>query len=198
MLSDEVYDKLAFSGHTHLAIATLPGMRERTITVSSAAKCFNATGWKTGWALAPAPLITAILTAKQFLSFVGVSHVQPAVALALATEAAWTAQLARTLERNHDALRATLTECGFPVCETAGGYYLVADVSHTGMDAQEFCFGPLLDAGVAAIPVSAFASGPEAQRFRTLVRFAFCKDPDVMAEGCRRLRAAFAPSAAGD
>ncbi|APT84687.1 pyridoxal phosphate-dependent aminotransferase [Corynebacterium aquilae] len=193
VLSDEVYEKLPFDGRTHTPIAMLPGMRQRTITVSSAAKCFNATGWKTGWALAQPELIDAIVVAKQYLSFVGVSPLQPAVAKALNEEAEWTAELAVQLQKNRDALSQALRECGFGVCASEGGYYVVADTAPLGFeDAREFCLGPLLDAGVVGIPVSAFAKSAHADRFRSLVRFAFCKDQDVMQEGIRRLQAAFA------
>ena len=191
VLSDEVYEKLAFD-EPHIPIASLPGMRERTITVSSAAKCFNVTGWKTGWALAPKDLIDGVLAAKQFMSFVGVSPVQQAVAYALDNESDWTEDLANSLQVRRDRLRSALEQAGMSTWDTLGGYYIVADVSalmdkYDVASAEDFCLGPLLDAGVVAIPVSAFASSKDASRFSHLVRFAFCKKDDVLKEAIRRL-----------
>ena len=191
VLSDEVYEKLAFD-EPHIPIASLPGMRERTITVSSAAKCFNVTGWKTGWALAPKDLIDGVLAAKQFMSFVGVSPVQQAVAYALDNESDWTEDLANSLQVRRDSLRSALEQAGMSTWDTLGGYYIVADVSalmdkYDVASAEDFCLGPLLGAGVVAIPVSAFASSKDASRFSHLVRFAFCKKDDVLEEAIRRL-----------
>lgn len=115
VLSDEVYEQLVFPPAAHIPIATLPGMTERTITVSSAAKTLNATGWKTGWAIAVPELIDAISTAKQFLTYVGASPFQPAVAYALNQEHEWITQLRTTLQGKRDFLAKALTECGFTV-----------------------------------------------------------------------------------
>ena len=107
-ISDEVYEHLLFDGRTHRSIATLPGMRERTLRISSAAKTFNCTGWKVGWVSGPAPLVTAARAAKQFMSYVGSGPFQPAVAHALNTEMDWVAQSAAALQRKRDILSTAL------------------------------------------------------------------------------------------
>lgn len=187
VLSDEVYENLRF-GVPHTAVAALPGMRERTVTVSSAAKSFNVTGWKTGWALAPAPLLDAVLKAKQFMSYVGVTPVQPAVAHALTHESAWLADMVAGLAANRDLLGAALRDAGFGVHATAGTYFTVADIAPLGYtDGVEFCLDLPEKTGVAAIPVQVFCDDPGP--WRTKVRFAFCKTPATLAEAARRLAA---------
>lgn len=187
LLADEVYEYLTFGQATHTALAALPGMRERTVTVSSAAKTFNVTGWKIGWALAPAPLLDAVLKAKQFMSYVGATPFQAAVAHALDHEEEWVSGMVRGLEQERDLLHEVLTEVGFEVSENHGTYFLVADIAALGYkDGVEFCLRLPETAGVAAIPVQVFSDHPE--RWRTKVRFAFCKQPATMAEAARRLR----------
>ena len=185
VLSDEVYENLRFDV-PHTAVAALPGMRERTVTVSSAAKSFNVTGWKTGWALAPAPLLDAVLKAKQFMSYVGVTPVQPAIAHALVHESAWLADMVAGLATNRDLLGAALQDAGFGVHATAGTYFTVADIAPLGYtDGVEFCLDLPEKAGVAAIPVQVFCDDPGP--WLTKVRFAFCKTPATLAEAARRL-----------
>ena len=185
VLSDEVYENLRFDV-PHTAVAALPGMRERTVTVSSAAKSFNVTGWKTGWALAPAPLLDAVLKAKQFMSYVGVTPVQPAIAHALVHESAWLADMVAGLATNRDLLGAALRDAGFGVHATAGTYFTVADIAPLGYtDGVEFCLDLPEKAGVAAIPVQVFCDDPGP--WLTKVRFAFCKTPATLAEAARRL-----------
>lgn len=188
ILADEVYETLVYDGAEHVPVASVPGLAERTITVSSAAKRFNVTGWKTGWVLAPAELTAAVLRAKQFLTFVGVSHVQPAVALALRTEREWELGLRASLCERRKQLTAGLREAGLLVRPARGGYFVTADVSPLGVaDAGAFCTGELLRAGVAAIPVAAFVSAEHAARFSSLVRFAFCRPAADVATAVRRL-----------
>lgn len=188
VLADEVYEKLVFDTQPHIPIATLPGMRERTITVSSAAKTLNATGWKTGWALGPAELLHPIEIAKQNLTFVGASPVQPAVAHALVHEREWISQLTDNLHQCRDILDAALVAAGFSIMPTQGSYYIVADPRPLGYtNGDEFCRGPLIEAGVAGIPLIAFASSADKDRFAPYVRFAFCKRPEVLREAARRL-----------
>lgn len=173
VISDEVYEKFPFGSRTHIPIATLDGMKERTITISSAAKMLNCTGWKTGWALATPEHINAILMVKQYLSFVGTSPVQPAIAHALNTESEWIHSLKDELEDKYTQLSQALREAGLKPLPTEGGYFVLADC---GMDAQEFCLGPLLDAGIVGIPVTSFISSDIGQqRFKNIVRFAFCR-----------------------
>ncbi|MCZ4276466.1 pyridoxal phosphate-dependent aminotransferase [Rhodococcus sp. BGS-1C] len=196
VLTDEVYERLIFdgpsSGHSagstpeHVPLATLPGMFERTVTVSSAAKTFNATGWKTGWALGPANLIDAVRSAKQFMTFVGGTPFQPAVAHALEHEDQWVAELRRGLQRKRDRLSTSLTKAGLTVKASAGTYFVCADVAPLGeTDAVAFCRSLPARIGVAAVPVTAFVDQPEP--WKTLVRFAFCKKDDVLDEAAERL-----------
>lgn len=186
VLSDEVYEYLTFDGATHTPLAGIPGMRERTITVSSAAKTFNVTGWKTGWALAVPELLDAVLSAKQFLTYVGATPFQPAVAHALDEEEPWVAGMVRDLAANRDRLSAALTAAGFSVYHSPGTYFVVADIAPLGYtDGVEFCVGLPERVGVAAIPVQVFTDDPAA--WATKVRFAFCKRPEVIDEAIRRL-----------
>lgn len=182
VLSDEVYENLVFGGAQHTRIIDLPGMAERTIWVNSAAKSFNCTGWKTGWTIACPALLDGVLKAKQFMTFVGVTPVQPAVAHALLNEDAWVRGMVNGLQECHDILAAGLNEAGYHVHRTQGTYYLVADVAEDGID---FCTRLPASHGVAAIPLAAFTDNPE--HWRTKVRFAFCKRPDVIREAVARL-----------
>lgn len=187
VLSDEVYEHLVFDGRRHIPLASLPGMAERTVTVSSAAKMFNVTGWKIGWALGPRKLIDGVRAAKQFMSFVAGAPFQPAVAYALNHEQAWVAAQRDDLQRRRDLLSGALTDAGFGVLDSAGTYFVCADVTPIGVtDAIEFCRSLPERIGVAAVPVSVFADHPE--RWNHLVRFAFCKRDEVLAEGVRRLQ----------
>jgi N-succinyldiaminopimelate aminotransferase len=174
VISDEVYEHLIFDGRTHTPIATLPGMRERTITVSSAGKTFSVTGWKIGWACAPPTLITAIRTVKQFLTYVNGAPFQPAVAqvLPLAEKLAPTA----TLQAQRDLFCDGLADLGYDVIKPQATYFATVDV---GADAVEFCRELPRRAGVVAIPSSVFYDTDAGDRY---VRFAFCKRPDVLTE----------------
>ncbi|MDV2476689.1 pyridoxal phosphate-dependent aminotransferase [Rhodococcus zopfii] len=187
VLSDEVYEHLVFDGRRHIPLASLPGMAERTVTVSSAAKMFNVTGWKIGWALGPRELIDGVRAAKQFMSFVAGAPFQPAVAYALNHEQAWVAAQRDDLQRRRDLLSGALTDAGFGVLDSAGTYFVCADVTPIGVtDAVEFCRSLPQRIGVAAVPVSAFVDDPA--RWSHLARFAFCKRDDILTEGVRRLR----------
>lgn len=187
VLTDEVYEHLSF-GPPHIPIATLPGMRERTVSVSSAAKTFNVTGWKTGWALAPKPLLDAVLTAKQFITYVGAGPFQPAVAHALRHEQEWVRDLRDSLRGKRDRLSAALEAAGLAPAASDGTYFVCADVSSTGAhDAVAYCRALPTERGVAAIPVPVFSDHP--QQWRTTVRFAFSKQDAVLDEGVRRLSA---------
>ncbi|MGF7122310.1 pyridoxal phosphate-dependent aminotransferase [Rhodococcus sp. AG1013] len=187
VLSDEVYEHLVFDGRTHTPMASLPGMYERTVTVSSAAKTFNVTGWKTGWALGPAELIDAVRAAKQFMSFVAGGPFQPAVAYALEHEQAWVRSMRDELQRKRDLLATALRDTGFDVYSGGGTYFLCADISAFGTrDGVEFCRTLPQRVGVAAVPISVFTDRPD--QWNHLVRFAFCKREDVLSEAVSRLR----------
>jgi N-succinyldiaminopimelate aminotransferase len=181
VISDEVYEHLTFDGRAHTPIATLPGMRERTITVSSAGKTFSVTGWKVGWACAPPPLLTAVRSVKQFLTYVNGAPFQPAVAQALAT-AEKTAPAA-ALQAQRDLFCTGLAELGFDVTRPEATYFALADV---GRDAVAFCRELPRRAGVVAIPCSVFYDTDAGHSY---VRFAFCKRPEVLEEALRRLAA---------
>ena len=192
VITDEVYEHLVFDGHRHLPLAGFDGMAERTITISSAAKMFNFTGWKIGWACGPAQLIAGVRAAKQYLSYVGGAPFQPAVALALDTEDAWVADLRSTLQARRDRLAAGLTGIGFKVHDSAGTYFLCADPRPLGYeDSTAFCAALPEKVGVAAIPLSAFCdpSGAHIDVWNHLVRFTFCKRDDTIDEAIKRLSA---------
>ncbi|MDM4142775.1 MULTISPECIES: pyridoxal phosphate-dependent aminotransferase [Mycobacterium] len=194
VITDEVYEHLVFDGRRHVPLAGFDGMAERTITISSAAKMFNCTGWKIGWACGPAPLIAGMRAAKQYLSYVGGAPFQPAVALALETQDAWVDDLRATLQARRDRLAAGLIDVGFEVHASAGTYFLCADPRPLGYDdSGEFCAVLPEKVGVAAIPMSAFCdpattSGP-ADVWNHLVRFTFCKRDDTLDEAIKRLGA---------
>ncbi|MFI9506077.1 pyridoxal phosphate-dependent aminotransferase [Nocardia sp. NPDC052566] len=188
VLTDEVYEHLVFDGGEHVSLATLPGMAERTVVVSSAAKTFSVTGWKTGWALGPADLINGVLAAKQFMSFVGAGPFQPAVAHAIESELNWVHGLRDALSDKRLRLSAALAETGFGVKASAGGYFVVADITPMGAtDGLAFCRELPQRIGVAAVPVSVFAD--DKASWDHLVRFTFCKRDEVLDEAVRRLRA---------
>jgi N-succinyldiaminopimelate aminotransferase len=205
VITDEVYEHLVFdgpNGRKHLPLASFDGMAERTITISSAAKMFNCTGWKIGWACGPAQLIAGVRAAKQYLTYVGGAPFQPAVALALDTEDAWVAELRRSLQARRDRLAAGLTEIGFAVHDSDGSYFLCADPRPLGYDdSTAFCAALPKRVGVAAIPMSAFCEpvAPHAAKrpnvWNHLVRFTFCKRDDTLDEAIRRLAALRAESA---
>ena len=193
VITDEVYEHLVFSnpaGLRHRPLATFPGMAERTVTISSAAKMFNCTGWKIGWACGPADLIAGVRAAKQYLSYVGGAPFQPAVAQALDTEDAWVAALRDSLQAKRDKLSAALTDIGFDVHDSSGTYFVCADPRPLGYDdSTAFCLDLPHKAGVAAIPLSAFCdpNGPHFAAWNHLVRFAFCKRDETLDEAIGRL-----------
>ncbi|GFG74614.1 pyridoxal phosphate-dependent aminotransferase [Mycobacterium botniense] len=190
VITDEVYEHLVYDGHRHLPLAGYPGMAERTITISSASKMFNCTGWKIGWACGPAELISGVRAAKQYLSYVGGAPFQPAVALALNTEESWVAALRTSLQERRDRLAAGLTQIGFEVHDSSGTYFLCADPRPLGYDdSTAFCAALPEQVGVAAIPMSAFCdpAGRHPEVWNHLVRFTFCKREDTLDEAIRRL-----------
>jgi N-succinyldiaminopimelate aminotransferase len=191
VITDEVYEALTFDGRRHLPLAGYPGMAERTITISSAAKMFNCTGWKIGWACGPRELIAGVRAAKQYLTYVGGAPFQPAVANALDTEDAWVATLRESFQAKRNRLAAALTDIGFGVHDSFGTYFLCADPRPLGYtDSTTFCAELPERVGVAAIPMSAFCDpdAPHIGDWNHLVRFAFCKRDDTMDEAIRRLR----------
>jgi N-succinyldiaminopimelate aminotransferase len=184
-VTDEVYEHLVFDGR-HRPLASLPGMAGRTLTVSSAGKTFSFTGWKIGWACGPAPLVSAVRTVKQFLTYVNGAPFQPAVATGLALPDAFFTGAAAQLRARRDQLCAGLEAAGLPVIRPAAGYFAIADIAGgSESDAIRFCRELPARAGVVAIPVSAFCDDKAA--VASLVRFAYCKRPEVLAEATSRL-----------
>jgi N-succinyldiaminopimelate aminotransferase len=191
VITDEVYEHLTY-GHEHRPLATLPGMFERTLTLSSAGKSYSFTGWKVGWATGPAELVGAVLAAKQWLTFTSGSPLQPAVAVALDDHADFPMALAKDLEERRDLLCAGLREAGLTAYTPDGTYFAMTDVSDLGWDdGMAFCRALPERAGVVAIPAQVFYDDPAAPGAgQHLVRWAFCKERPVITEGTARLAAA--------
>jgi N-succinyldiaminopimelate aminotransferase len=188
-VTDEVYEHLVFtdSAAPHLPLATLPGMRDRTLRISSAGKTFSCTGWKVGWACGPRPLVAAVTKVKQFLTYVNAGPLQPAVAVALGSPLSYYEEFRAGLQANRDRLCAGLTEAGFGVLKPDGTYFVTADITALGgTDGVAFCRSLPERCGVVAVPTQVFYDDPEAGR-RT-IRFAFCKQPAVLDEAVNRLR----------
>jgi N-succinyldiaminopimelate aminotransferase len=187
VVTDEVYEHLVFDGE-HRPLATFPGMADRTITISSAGKTFSVTGWKIGWACGRPALITAVRTAKQFLTYVNGAPFQPAVALGLRLGDDFYAGLADVLRAKRDILCESLRAAGFEVFVPQGTYFATVDIRPVGGDdGLEFCRSLPDRCGVVAIPSSVFYEDPA--RGRHLVRFAFCKRTEVLTEAAERLAA---------
>jgi N-succinyldiaminopimelate aminotransferase len=175
IVTDEVYEHLTF-GFPHIPIATLPGARERTISISSGGKTFNTTGWKIGWVTAPAELVGAILAVKQFLTYVNGAPFQPAIAVGLGLPDAYFKHAAGVLQGKRDLLAAGLSRAGFQVTHPQGGYFILADAAPLGFrNAAELCRKLPDLAGVVAVPVTAFVREGNRAGYESLVRFAYCK-----------------------
>jgi N-succinyldiaminopimelate aminotransferase len=188
VITDEVYEHLVYDDHEHVPLATLPGMSERTLTLSSAGKSYSFTGWKVGWATGPAELVQAVLAAKQWLTFTSGSPLQPAVAFALDEEPDYPARLAAGLQDRRDLLCAGLSRVGLDVRVPEGTYFASTDISSLGWeDGLSFCRALPERAGVVAIPTQVFY---DSDAGRHLVRWAFCKEAEVIEEGLRRLAGA--------
>jgi N-succinyldiaminopimelate aminotransferase len=185
-VTDEVYEHLVYDGR-HIPLATLPGMAERTVTISSHGKTFSFTGWKVGWACGPADLIAAVRTVKQYLSYSGATPFQHAATVALALPASYYDALAAGLTQRRDLLCQGLRDAGLDTFTPQGTYFAVTDAASVGAaDGVEFCFALPERVGVVAVPMSVFYDDPDAGR--TLVRFAFCKRPEILAEAAARLK----------
>ncbi len=186
VITDEVYEHLTFDDAVHLPIGTLPGMAERTLSISSAGKSFNVTGWKIGWACGPAALVAATRAVKQFLTFVGGAPFQPAVALALRSQQAWVADLRNGLQDKRNRLCDGLATAGFEVVKPQGTYFVVADIRPLGgTDGMAFCRRLPDRCGVVAVPQQVFYA--DAAAGAHYVRFAFCKRDAVIDQAVDRL-----------
>ncbi|MFI1466267.1 pyridoxal phosphate-dependent aminotransferase [Streptomyces wuyuanensis] len=186
VVTDEVYEHLVFDGE-HTPIATFPGMRGRTVTIGSAGKTFSFTGWKVGWVTAAAPLVTAVRSAKQFLTYVSSGPFQYAVAEALALPPAYFDGLREDLRAKRDLLGSGLAAAGFEVYRPAGTYFVTTDIRPLGeSDGFAFCRALPERCGVVAIPNAVFYDHRDAGA--PFVRFAFCKRVDVLEEAVSRLK----------
>lgn len=186
VISDEVYEHLTFDGIPHIPIATLPGMAERTLTISSGGKSFSFTGWKIGWATGPAELVRAMIGAKQFLTYTSGSPLQPAIAHALGADDAYFDDFRGRLQSQRDLLCDGLAAIGFEVYVPEGTYFATTDITPLGFaDGVEFCRTLPERAGVVAIPHQVFYDHVDVGR--PLVRWAFCKQPKVIEEALERL-----------
>ncbi|NLT31509.1 MAG: aminotransferase class I/II-fold pyridoxal phosphate-dependent enzyme, partial [Propionibacterium sp.] len=183
---DEVYEHLTFD-EPHVPLATLPGMTGRTIQISSAAKTFSVTGWKVGWVCASRELVDAITTTKQFLTYVNAGPFQYAVAAGLDLPDDRFARLAADLRAQRDILIPGLDAAGFAVHPSHGSYFVVADAAPLGVtDGLEFCRRLPELCGVVAVPNQVFYADPDAG-VTSLIRFGFCKRPEVLTEAADRL-----------
>ncbi len=186
VITDEVYEHLTFDGVRHRPLATYDGMRDRTLTISSAGKTFSFTGWKVGWAVGPAQLVRAVTTAKQFLTFTSGAPLQPAVAQALGLGDDYFTEIRTTLQAKRDRLCAGLRDIGFDVFTPQGTYFVTTDITPLGYDdGVAFCRDLPERCGVVAIPHQVFYDDPRAGK--SLVRWAFCKRDDVLDEAVKRL-----------
>ena len=195
VVSDEVYEHMVFDGE-HVPIASLPGMRDRTVTISSAGKTFSFTGWKVGWVTGTSALVTAVRTTKQFLTYVSAGPFQYAIAAGLGLPDAFYTGLASGLRAQRDLLRDGLAAAGFEVFTPAGTYFMTTDIAALAGpgqlaalaqagDGMAFCRALPRLCGVVAVPNVVFYDTIEAGASQ--VRFAFCKRPEVLAEAAARL-----------
>jgi N-succinyldiaminopimelate aminotransferase len=189
VVTDEVYEHFTYGApgeRLHCPLTTLPGMFERTLTLSSLGKSYSFTGWKVGWATGPAHLVEAVLAAKQWLTFTSGSPLQPAIAYALDEAADFPAQLRASLQQRRDLLCAGLADVGLDVRVPEGTYFAITDVSDLGWeDGMAFCLALPERAGVVAIPTQGFHDDLDAGRH--LVRWAFCKETPLIEDGLRLL-----------
>lgn len=189
VLSDEVYEHLTYDGVRHRSIATLPGMRERTLVISSGGKTFNTTGWKVGWVCGPAELLAAARSAKQFLTYVSSGPFQPAIAVGLRLPDSYFLELAADLQSKRDRLVTGLVTAGFDVHVPQGTYFVTVDIRPVDPsgDGYAFCRSLPERCGVVAIPNVVFYDRAHRHEWQHLVRFAFCKRATSIDEAVERL-----------
>jgi N-succinyldiaminopimelate aminotransferase len=187
VVTDEVYEHLTFDGHEHIPLATLPGMRNRTVTISSGGKTFNTTGWKVGWICSSPELVTAVTTAKQFLTYVNGGPFQPAIAAGLDLPDRYFTGIAADLAAKRDELCAGLEDAGFTVFRPQGTYFVTVDIRPLRSDGDGMAFCRELPErwGVVAVPNQVFYA--DAATGRHLVRFSFAKRTEVLHEAVARL-----------
>jgi N-succinyldiaminopimelate aminotransferase len=188
-MSDEVYEHIVFSGVKHVRLAQLPGMAERTLTLSSHGKTFSFTGWKIGWVLAPPDLTLAVRRAHQFVTFASGTPFQAAAVVALGLDDEYYQSLITNYQLRRDYLAGVLQEAGLRVSVPDGAYFIMADFSTLGhADDVAFCRWLTTEVGVAAIPPSAFYSDEHKHLARRYARFAFCKKMETLEKAAERLK----------
>lgn len=189
VICDEVYEHLTFDRYKHIPLIALPGMRERCMRIGSAGKTFSLTGWKVGYICAGRELADTLARAHQFLTFTTAPALQHAVALGLDSDEGYFRELAADMQSCRDILANGLKKVGFRLLPCHGTYFLVTDFSHLdgARSDEEFCRTITMEAGVAAIPLSAFYQSDDAAVPRNLIRFCFCKKPEVLQEAVSRL-----------
>ena len=187
---DEVYEHLVFDGRLHVPLMTLPGMRGRCLRIGSAGKTFSVTGWKVGYVTAAADVLAPVAKAHQFITFTTPPNLQKAVAFGLGKEDAYFAGLAAAMQAKRDRLSDGLAAAGFEVLSTDATYFLSVDVRSVGFNGDDvaFCRHITTEAGVTAVPVSAFYRESDVNRF---ARFCFCKRDAILDEAAERLRGHF-------
>ncbi|MBI3243746.1 MAG: aminotransferase class I/II-fold pyridoxal phosphate-dependent enzyme [Chloroflexi bacterium] len=187
-VTDEVYEHLVFDDAQHIRLATLPGMAERTVTISSQGKTFSFTGWKVGWAIAPPDLTLGIRRAHQFITFATATPFQHAAALALTLDDEYFTSLAADYQRKRDFLANVLRDAGLEVSVPAGTYFIMAGIGPLGFDDDvAFCRHLTTEVGVAVIPPSVFYSDDHKPLGKGYARFAFCKTMDTLERAAERL-----------
>lgn len=187
VVTDEVYEHLVFDDAEHVPLATFPGMRERTVTISSSGKTFSFTGWKVGWVTAAPELVTAVRSAKQYLTYVSAGPFQYAIAEALSLPESYFTDFRADMLAKRNLLAAGLEEAGFRVFRPSGTYFVTTDIRPLGeSDGFAFCRALPERAGVVAIPNAVFYDHREAGA--PFVRFAFCKRTEVLQEAVKRLK----------
>jgi aspartate/methionine/tyrosine aminotransferase len=186
-VSDEIYEHILYDGSRHISIASLPGMREQTITINSISKTYSLTGWRVGWAIAPAHLTASIRKVHDFLT-VGAAHpLQEGAVVALRSPSSYYRTLAEEYRERRDFLLQALEEVGFRIYNPRGAYYIMTDVAHFGFKDDVACAFHLVEKfGVATVPGSCFYSRPELGR--TKVRFAFPKKMETLQMAADKLR----------
>jgi len=190
-ITDEVYEHILYDGVPHTPLATLPGMAERTLTISSLGKTFSVTGWKVGWAMGARALVNAVNRSHQFITFSVASPLQAAAVTALGLPAVFFDDLRRTYQTKRDMMLDTLRRTGFEVFIPQGSYFIMVDwrgvaPAHVRNDIQ-FAQWLIQDAGVACIPPSFFYQDSDKQLGRYLARFAVCKKDETLAAAAERL-----------
>lgn len=192
VISDEVYERKVFGGREEIRLADLPGMWERTVTLGTASKLFSLTGWRVGWALGPGALVEGLRLLHSYCTYNAPTPLQAGVAAALDAETAGghgPDAMSHAMEANFVTLRDALQDVGLQVFPAEGGYFAVADVAATGLDASTYCRRLIQEAKVAAVPMDIFYVATDPPPPATMVRFALCKRPETIAAAAAAIRA---------